>query len=182
MDGLSRVCEKCWRKSLKDSEHASYQMRTFRLQGYFVWLRRISKICRILSMSQKVTQLFKKLDKPEFSQGLEGRILCFIASRMEKRHKRAIIFSRAGLCVSFLIFLGAVAAYGQAIVNSEFWSIGSLFFSDWYSVLQNWQAYGYSLLETLPIFALAAIIVPVFLMLAAADANIIINAKKPKYI
>jgi len=78
--------------------------------------------------------------------------------------QRKLTLDRVGITGSILFFLLAVLLYGQVIVESEFWELASLAFSDLGIIAQNWNKFAYSLMETLPVMYLAIILAPVFFL------------------
>lgn len=59
--------------------------------------------------------------------------------------------------------------FGQAFLQSEFWAMLSLAFSDITTVAKNWDTFLMSLLETFPFVHAAILLAPVFLMLLSAN-------------
>lgn len=83
----------------------------------------------------------------------------------EKRLKARILLLDMGLGGSFLASFWAIITFGDAFLQSEFWSIVSLIFSDFVVVAGSWKEYLFSLGETLPIMNIFAIGIPIFGML-----------------
>ena len=54
---------------------------------------------------------------------------------------------------------------GSTIIDSEFFDLMKLAFSDAAIVLQNWREYTYSLLETMPVTSIAMLLSPIFTLL-----------------
>jgi hypothetical protein len=100
--------------------------------------------------------------------------LCgFILERIEKEKikttKRQLIFSYFGFAGSSFVAIFAGIFFGQAFLQSEFWTMASLIFSDILIVAKNWDTYALSLLETFPVAHATIFLVPVFLMLISAN-------------
>jgi len=113
-------------------------------------------------MNEKLSRIFKEIEQIEPRAGLEGLILQKIDLERERRIKRKLIFSYAGLAVSFIVAFPAILKFGIDIIRSEFWRLFSLIFSDFMIVAGSWKEYLYSLGETLPIINIIAILVPIF--------------------
>jgi hypothetical protein len=80
----------------------------------------------------------------------------------ERRLKAKLLLTDIGFVGSFLASFWAILTFGDAFLQSEFWSIVSLIFSDFMVVAGSWKEYLFSLGETLPIMNIVAIIIPVF--------------------
>jgi hypothetical protein len=113
-------------------------------------------------MNQKLSQLFKNTEDLGPSAGLEVFILAKIEVLAAKRTRRKLIFSYAGLLVSIAAGVCAVAVFGSGLIESEFWKLILLAFSDLSVVLANWKDFAYSLMETIPVVHVAVILTPVF--------------------
>jgi hypothetical protein len=118
-----------------------------------------------MSMNDKLSQLFKNTQDSEPSVGLEGFVLDKIEFLSAKRSKRNLIFSYVGLLGSVSVGFFAVLNFGGGIIESEFFSLLTLAFSDLGTVLANWKDFAYSLMETFPFIYTAIILVPIFTML-----------------
>jgi len=59
--------------------------------------------------------------------------------------------------------------FGQAFLQSEFWTMLSLVFSDIAIVAKNWDTFSMSLLETFPVAHAAILLIPVFLVLVSVN-------------
>ncbi len=115
-------------------------------------------------MNGKLSQLFKNTKDLEPSIGLEIFILAKIEATGKRSVQKKLVLSYAGLLGSVAAGLYAVLVFGSGIIESEFFNLMSLAFSDLNVVIANWKDFSYSLLETLPIIQSVAILVPVFLV------------------
>jgi hypothetical protein len=114
--------------------------------------------------------IFKKISDIEPSCGLEKRILKRIAFQNKLALRRKLAFIYAGFAASAGAFLWAIFTLGKALLQSDFWTLAKLIFSDTGLVLQNWGDFAYSLLETLPIFGIVAILIPIFALFMLGSA------------
>lgn len=119
-------------------------------------------LIRIISMgSDKLRKIFKEIEDLNPPQELEGLILKKIEFEKEKQVRRKLFLSYFGLAGSLVMAACAVSIFGNEFLNSEFWSMTSLLFSDAFVVAGNWQEYAYSLLETLPVMQMIVILIPI---------------------
>ncbi len=132
-------------------------------------------------MSQKLDQIFKQMPEISPTTQLESRIFQAVAVEKDRVIRKRLLISRLGLGASMVVFLAAIFSFGGAILQSEFWSIVSLFFSDMQVVAQNWQDFMYSLLETFPTISVVAVLVPVMTLLFSFSVYLEAN-NKHKYI
>jgi hypothetical protein len=86
------------------------------------------------------------------------------------------------MVASLAASIGTILIFGKTILQSEFWSMVSLVFSDWQIVVINFYDFAYSLLETLPVLAIAIILVPLFTLFLSADVYFGLNNNKHKFI
>lgn len=98
-----------------------------------------------------------------------GFIFARIRKEKARKSKRQLAFSYAGFALSALLAVYVGLNFGQAFLQSEFWTMLSLAFSDLAIVAKNWDGFGYSLLETFPIMHATALLLPVFLLLISAN-------------
>lgn len=112
-------------------------------------------------MNTKLSQVFKNMSQIEPSMELKGFILRRIEIESAKQIKRKLMFSYVGLGSSLAAGVWAIVSLGRVILESEFWSILSLAFSDAQIVAGYWREYLFSLLETLPVVNLVLILIPI---------------------
>ena len=116
-------------------------------------------------MTQNLQKIFKNLKDIEPSRGLEGEILKVIAAKNGQALKRKLMAARAGLAVSFGALAYTLFVFGRAFLESDFWNIAKLSFSDGGVVARNWSDFSISLLETLPVLEIFAMLVPIVAVL-----------------
>ncbi|MFA7208825.1 MAG: hypothetical protein WC120_00920 [Parcubacteria group bacterium] len=134
-------------------------------------------------MDQNLHEIFKDIAEIQPASGLENRIFQAVAVEKDRAIRRKLLFSRLGLGASTAVFLAAISTYGNAILQSEFWSMLSLAASDMWVVAQNWQDFAYSLMETFPTVSVVAILAPVMTLLFSFGIYLEADNKhKHKYI
>ena len=113
-------------------------------------------------MNKKLYALFDSIENLEPPRDLEKLIL----NRIELKKKTEL---RKNLFWAYFSLIGSAGAaiftgltFGQTILQSEFWSIATLVFSDAGVVLNNLSDFSSSLLETIPVVNIIAILLPVF--------------------
>ena len=116
-------------------------------------------------MTKNIQKIFKKIQNIEPSRGLEGEILKVIAAKNGQALKRKLMAARAGLAVSFGALAYTLFVFGRAFLESDFWNIAKLSFSDGGVVARNWSDFSISLLETLPVLEIFAMLVPIVAVL-----------------
>ena len=116
-------------------------------------------------MNQNLHNLFKNIAEIEPEKGLERRILRKIELESEWQKKKKLALVDSGILLSLGALVFSVLNFWGAIIQSEFWSLISLAFSDAGTVLSFWKDYALSLLETLPVLEIAAILAPIFAIL-----------------
>ncbi|HLM83906.1 MAG TPA: hypothetical protein VK254_01680 [Candidatus Bathyarchaeia archaeon] len=117
-------------------------------------------------MTQNIQKIFKSLKDIEPSRGLEGKILKAIARENSLAIRKKLMYARAGLTASFGVLAYTLFVFGRAFLESDFWNMIKLAFSDGGVVAKNWSDFSFSLLETLPVLEIFAILVPVVAVLA----------------
>ena len=109
--------------------------------------------------------LFADIEEISPASKLESLVLRRIEAESQKQLKKKLLYSYLETAVSALLLLYTGFVFGQTILQSQLWSLASLFFSDMGTVLVNWQDFAYSLMENFPIFSLMAILVPIVMVL-----------------
>ncbi|MDO8240486.1 MAG: hypothetical protein Q7T51_00670 [Candidatus Moranbacteria bacterium] len=116
-------------------------------------------------MNRNLHTIFANLPEVGPDSKLSGRIFQAVEAEKDRVIRKKLLISRLGLGTSMAVFSMAVFAFGQEILQSEFWSMVSLAFSDMMVVAQNWQDFTASLLETFPTVSVVAILAPVMMLL-----------------
>lgn len=132
-------------------------------------------------MGRNLSEIFKEITEIQPAPGLQARIFQAVAMEKDRAAERKLWVSRLGLGLSSAVFLASVSVFGKAILQSEFWSIVSLVFSDLLVVARNWQDFSYSLLETFPTVGATAVLVPVMMLLFSFSVYLEAG-RKHKYI
>lgn len=137
-------------------------------------------LIRIISMgSDKLRKIFKEIEDSNPPQELESLILKKIELEKKKQVRGKLFLAYFGLAGSLASAVCAVSIFGNEFLKSEFWSMISLIFSDAFIVAGNWREYAYSLLETLPVMQMIAILVPTFTFLLSL--NFYLSSRKNKH-
>lgn len=129
-------------------------------------------------MDNKLSGVFKKIEELDPPKELGKTILCRIGQERAREIRVEIFLSRIGFVGSFLVLFYAASVFGKAILESEFWYLVSLVFSDLSIIAQNWQEFTYSLLETMPVINLVAVLLPIFLSLLFFNSYLTLNHEK----
>jgi len=116
-------------------------------------------------MTQNIQKIFKNLKNIEPLRGLEGKILKAIAREKSLEIRKKMMFARAGLAVSFGALMYTLFVFGRSFLESDFWNLAKLVFSDTGIVAKNAGEYSISLLETLPVVEIFAILLPVLALM-----------------
>lgn len=112
---------------------------------------------------KRIQEVFQDMEGCEPSEMLRSKILLSIEQERVTRLSQRRLFSVVGLMISAIVFVGSVVAYGEALLQSDFWMLGSLLFSDLTIIVASFQDFSLSLLETLPVVPLFVILVPLSL-------------------
>ena len=117
-------------------------------------------------MREDYERLFNHLQSPELPGGLLAKIIYRINEerRFLTIRRRIFLFS-IGLVGSLVAFIPAFKMAKSGLIESGFTQFFSLLFSDAGIVIANWQSYSYSLLETLPVLGLMALLATVLVFL-----------------
>ena len=124
-------------------------------------MRPTNILTRTINMTQNLQRIFKKLQNIEPSRGLEGKILKAIALENSRKVAKKLMFARVGLAVSFGALVYTLFVFGRAFLESDFWNLAKLVFSDTVTIFSNMGSFSISLLETLPVVEIFAMLVPV---------------------
>lgn len=103
------------------------------------------------------------IDEIEPSRYLKGAVLGRISREKEKVRFRRIIFFRTGIFFSVCSLAVSGFFFGHEIMTSDFWLIASLGLSDMEHVVNYWQEFCWSLMETFPSTEVAGILFPFLL-------------------
>jgi hypothetical protein len=74
------------------------------------------------------------------------------------KFRKAALFVLCGLCVSLLGLIWSLGHLIDGMARSGFSSIASLAYSDTSVVMQHWQDFAYSLLESLPVISMIIVL------------------------
>lgn len=121
---------------------------------------------------------FEAMTREEPRQALRLRILAQIEMLEERRTHREKWFSLSMLSLSVCVFFGGMYQYGPMLLQSDFWMLLSLVFSDLGVLIGSFQYFVYSLLETLPLVPLLALLVPVVLFFWSMSLLLALSEKK----
>ncbi|MFH0929901.1 MAG: hypothetical protein V1814_01475 [Candidatus Moraniibacteriota bacterium] len=112
-------------------------------------------------MTQNLQKIFKNLKNIEPSRGLEGKILKAIEFEKSLEIRKKLMFTRAGLAVSFGALIYTLFVFGKAFLESDFWNLLKLTLSDTGIIAGHFGDFSISLLESLPVVEIFAMLVPV---------------------
>lgn len=106
-------------------------------------------------------------DLPESKPGSDfrSRVLVRLGQEQARILSRRRRFSLVGLMFSLSILAVGMLQYGAPLLQSDFWAFSSLLFSDWQALAPSLQDFVFSLLETLPVGPLFALLAPLSLFL-----------------
>ena len=121
-------------------------------------------------MDKNLHTIFANISDISPAEGLSGRIFARIEAEKDRTIRMKLMVSRLGLGVSVVLFVVSIFSFGQTILQSEFWNILTLAFSDMVVIAQNWQEFGYSLLETFPTVSVVAVLTPVMVLMFSFGA------------
>jgi hypothetical protein len=132
-------------------------------------------------MSQNIQKIFENLQEYEPSRELQGRILRVIAVKRMRSIRRNLMLVRVGFVASLGALAYTLAVFGKAFLNSDFWNLVKLAFSDTGVVGSHFGDFSLSLLETLPVMEIFLILLPVFAVLMIASFYFKINDNNFKH-
>ncbi len=107
-----------------------------------------------------ISSLFKNLTLATPRPFLRDRILAAVALAGEQRTAAHRRFSLVGMILSGALLLFGGMEYGESLLQSDFWTLMTLLFSDMDFVVRSFGEFGYSLLETLPLLPLLVLFAP----------------------
>ena len=116
-------------------------------------------------MTQNIQEIFKNLKNIEPSRGLEGKILKAISLENSRKVAKKLLYARAGLAVSFGALVYTLFVFGKAFLQSDFWNLLKLTLSDTGIIAGHFGDFSISLLESLPVVEIFAMLVPVFVIM-----------------
>jgi len=128
-------------------------------------------------MRPKLNLIFKQIEELDPPAELAGLILSQIKRENSQLFRVELLLTRLGFAGSLFILAYTLWFFGQSILNSDFWKLTSLVGSDLNAVAGNWQEFGYSLLETLPVSSLVAILLPLFTLFLCFNLYLTLNDK-----
>ena len=113
----------------------------------------------LVYMRKDYEKLFTHLEPPEPPAGLLNKIMARIREEelLLSIRKRLILFSSVVL-MSAGAFIPVINAFQAEFAQSGFSQFLSLIFSDFGSVMANWQDFGLTILESLPAMSLIALL------------------------
>jgi hypothetical protein len=103
----------------------------------------------------------------EPSDGLLGTVMLHIADAETHRFRRRIVFFAGLAMIAAASFVPAWRELSRELSSSGFSSFLSLLSSDTASFLADWKEFLMSLLESLPVFGLAAVLGALFTLLSS---------------
>lgn len=133
-------------------------------------------------MTKNIRDLFKNLKEHSPSRELKTNILKAINIQEKKSIRAKIILTYAGFTASLAIFSYAIFTFGQAFLQSEFWSLLSLSVTDAGTVMKYWGDFAFSLLETFPVMIAIIFLIPVFLMFISLASYFRLNNNQIKHV
>ncbi len=130
------------------------------------------------NQAQKISQKIAEIKPPK---SLKKAVFKRLEAEKDKQIKTKMFLTNFGLAASGLLFFGTFFVFGKSFLQSEFWNIVSLLFSDFMIVAGNWREFLFSLGETFPVVNLIAMMLPIFGFLLLL--NLFLSLKgKYKYI
>ena len=108
---------------------------------------------------------FNSITEIELPANLKEAVLARISRAKAIKLRNQKIFFALSFSLTGGLFIAATIIFGSQLLGSDFWSLGSLCFTDLSTLLGHWQDYGNSLLETFPAMSVAGILAPVFIFM-----------------
>jgi hypothetical protein len=120
-------------------------------------------------MMKDYEKLFTYLNKPRPSDELFQKIMSGIHEKSNKSVliKKITIFS-VSLIGSLSALISALILLGARFSESGFYQYISLMFSDFRIIASNWQDYAISLLQALPAFSIALVLISALWLISSA--------------
>lgn len=112
---------------------------------------------------------FQDMEVVTPKEGLEKEIFQAVLAVRDRRLKQRLQVASLGIAFSLGTLLYAGFALGKTLLESDFWSIVALIFSDVTVAAQYWNDFLFSLLETFPTLSVVAVLLPVFIFLLFLD-------------
>lgn len=131
---------------------------------------------------KRFEKAIKNISELEPPRGLEAAVLSCIKLEVKKQVRRKFIFSLTGIVGSIVLGIYTTITFGQAFLNSDFFSVISLAFSDLNVVAGHWSDFFDSLAETFPALTVAAILIPVFTLFLSVGFYLDSERNRHKYI
>jgi hypothetical protein len=135
-------------------------------------------------MNTKLSQIFKNIEEIEAPARLDNLIMQKINILEKAQERRKLIFSYFSMGTSVAAFLYAGLVFGREILGSDFWNTASLISTDFFTIIQHWQEFINSLLETFPVVNIIALLIPVLALFLSLNYFFSIhkNTYRHKYI
>ncbi|MDP3956923.1 MAG: hypothetical protein Q8Q10_00280 [bacterium] len=96
--------------------------------------------------------------------GLEKRILAAVLAVKNREMKRRLMIAYVGIVSSLGALAYASLIFGKPLIESEFWNVLPLVFSDLTVIVRYSNDFFLSLLETFPAFPVAFVLLPIFIL------------------
>ena len=106
---------------------------------------------------KNLAHIIKTIVAPVPPAGFEERIFLALEKAQAKELRMKLIFIWSGLMASGGMLAGSMYLWKDAVLESSFWSLVALIFSDAGVVWAHTSEFALSLLETLPVVPLMAI-------------------------
>ncbi|EKE25204.1 MAG: hypothetical protein ACD_5C00253G0007 [uncultured bacterium] len=113
----------------------------------------------------KINQIIRSTKDIEPSGNLKFLIMERIKKAEQQKLLRRLLMLRFGMGLSFITIVSTFYFGGREFMVSEFWNVAMLGFSDFDLVFNNWQSFGWSLLENLPVFSILVLSVPILILM-----------------
>lgn len=114
---------------------------------------------------------FKEREVAEPKVGLERRILSAVLVLRNREMKRRLMISYVGIVSSLGALVYSSLTFGKTLLESDFWNIVSLVFSDLTMAVQYSNDFLLSLAETFPAFSVATVLLPIFIFCIFLNMN-----------